>query len=68
MLNTIVGSVFAAVERVGGGGVWGLLRWVSKAEGGFEGLVKVFDGVFEVVGEGEGVRLRRYRGWKQWEL
>ena len=55
MLNTIVGSIFAAVERVGGGGAWGLFGWVSKAKGGIEGLVKVFDGVFEIVGDGEGV-------------
>lgn len=63
-----MGGIFAAVERVGGAGAWGLFRRVSKAKGGFERLVKVFDGGFEIVGDGEGLRLRRYRGWKRGEL
>ena len=63
-----MGGIFAAVERVGGGGAWGLFRWMSKAEGWFERLVKVFDGGFEIFRDGEGLRLRRYRRWKRWEL
>ncbi len=63
-----MGGIFAAVERVGGGGSLGLFRWMSKAKGGFERLVKIFDGSFEIVGDGEGLRLRRYRGWKRWKL
>ena len=63
-----MGGLFAAVERVGRRGAWGLFGWMSKAEGGFERLVKVLDGGFEIVGDGEGLRLRRYRGWKRWEL
>ena len=68
MLDAFVGGIFATVERVGRGGAWGLFGRMSKAEGGFERLVKVFDDVFEIGGDGEGVRLRRYRKWKRWEL
>ena len=61
-------GIFATVERMGRGSAWGLFGWMCKAEGGFERLVKVFDGGFETVGDGERLRLRRYRGWKRWEL
>ena len=60
-------SFFATMERVGGGDAWGLFGRMSKTEGWFERLVKVFDDVFETVRDGEGLRLRRNRGWKRWK-
>lgn len=68
VLNPLVSGIFATVERVGRGGAWGLFGWMRKAEGGFERLVKVFDNGFQIVGDGEGVRLRWYRRWKRREL